>query len=138
MPIHSFSEDTSFQFSDQAPTSVWIERIINQEKRVTGDLNFIFCSDTHLHQMNLTYLNHDNLTDIITFDNSDTVEHISGDVFISVDRVIENAAGLSTDFEQELNRVIIHGILHLIGYNDKSPEEKARMREKEDACLSLR
>ena len=88
--------------------------------------------------MNLTYLNHDNLTDIITFDNSDTVEHISGDVFISVDRVIENAAGLSTDFEQELNRVIIHGILHLIGYNDKSPEEKARMREKEDACLSLR
>lgn len=138
MPIHFFSEDTSFQFSDQAPTSVWIERIINQEKRVTGDLNFIFCSDTHLHQMNLTYLNHDNLTDIITFDNSDTVEHISGDVFISVDRVIENAAGLSTDFEQELNRVIIHGILHLIGYNDKSPEEKARMREKEDACLSLR
>jgi len=138
MPIHFFSEDTPFQFSDNTRTSAWVTQIINQERRVLGDLNFIFCSDPHLRQLNLTYLNHDTFTDIITFDNSEAVEQISGDIFISVDRVKENAESLTTNFEQELYRVIIHGVLHLIGYNDKSIEEKTRMREKEDACLSLR
>ena len=138
MPIHFFSEDTPFQFSDNTQTSAWVTQVINQERRVLGDLNFIFCSDPHLHQMNLTYLNHDTFTDIITFDNSEAVEQISGDIFISVDRVKENAESLTSNFEQELYRVIIHGVLHLIGYNDKSIEEKTRMREKEDACLSLR
>ena len=138
MPIHFFSEDTPYQFSDKTLTSAWVAQIINQERRVLGDLNFIFCSDPHLHQMNLTYLNHDAFTDIITFDNSEAVEQISGDIFISIDRVKENAALVTSDFEQELYRVIIHGVLHLIGYNDKSAEEKTRMREKEDACLSLR
>ena len=138
MPIHFFSEDTPFQFSYKTHTAAWVTHIINQERRVLGDLNFIFCSDPHLHQMNLTYLNHDTFTDIITFDNSEAVEQISGDIFISVDRVKENAESLTTNFEQELYRVIIHGVLHLIGYNDKSIEEKTRMREKEDACLSLR
>ena len=138
MPIHFFSEDTPYQFSDKTLTSAWVAQIINQERRVLGDLNFIFCSDPHLHQLNLNYLNHDAFTDIITFDNSEAVEQISGDIFISIDRVKENAALVTSDFEQELYRVIIHGVLHLIGYNDKSAEEKTLMREKEDACLSLR
>ena len=138
MPIHFFSEDTPYQFSDKTLTSAWVAQIINQERRVLGDLNFIFCSDPHLHQLNLNYLNHDAFTDIITFDNSEAVEQISGDIFISIDRVTENAALVTSDFEQELYRVIIHGVLHLIGYNDKSAEEKTLMREKEDACLSLR
>ena len=138
MPINFFSEDTSFVRTNQATTITWVEQVIMNEKRVLGDLNFIYCSDAHLLEMNISYLNHDTYTDIITFDNSESVEHISGDIFISIDRVKENAVTLTTTFEQELDRVMIHGVLHLIGYNDKTVEEKSQMREKEDAWLSLR
>ena len=138
MPINFFSEDTSFVRTNQAATITWVEQVIVKEKRVLGNLNFVYCSDAHLLEMNISYLNHDTYTDIITFDNSESVEQISGDIFISVDRVEENAVKLTTTFEQELDRVMIHGVLHLIGYNDKTVEEKSQMREKEDAWLSLR
>jgi probable rRNA maturation factor len=101
------------------------------------ELNYIFCSDEYLHQMNLTYLNHDTLTDIITFDNSEAEQIIEGDIFISIDRVKENSEEFDVLFETELHRVLVHGLLHLFGYKDKSEREKVLMREKEEACLSL-
>ena len=102
-----------------------------------GDINYIFCSDNYLHQINFQYLDHDTFTDIITFDQSDK-DQIEGDIFISIDRVHENANERNISFVNELHRVMIHGILHLLGYNDKTPKEKQLMREKEDECLSLR
>ena len=138
MPVHFFTEDITFQLNAEQQTANWIDNIIHQENRVPGDLNFIFCSDAHLLKINRHYLKHDNYTDIITFDHSQAVELIAGDIFISIDRVKENAGQLKVDFTEELHRVIIHGVLHLVGFNDKTPEEKAQMREKEDACLSLR
>ena len=138
MPVYFFEEDISFNLNKEESIQSWIENIIQTEKRVLGDLNFIFCSDQHLHEINLNYLKHDTYTDIITFDNSENVEEISGDIFISVDRVEANSRDMAIAFDEELNRVMIHGVLHLIGYNDKTDEEKRQMREKEDACLSLR
>jgi len=102
-----------------------------------GFLNFIFCSDNYLLKINVEHLNHDTYTDIITFDYSKE-DRISGDIFISIDRVEENAKSHKTSFENELHRVIIHGVLHLLGYGDKEPGQKAEMRQKEDFCLSLR
>ena len=138
MPVYFFEEDIRFSLEAEEKTREWVENVIEKENRVIGDLNFIFCSDEHLHQINLQYLNHDTFTDIITFDNSEKVEEVSGDIFISIDRVKANAEELGLPFNQELHRVIIHGVLHLIGYNDKTEQEQQQMREKEDACLSLR
>ena len=138
MPVYFFEEDIRFSLEVEEKTREWVENVIEKENRVIGDLNFIFCSDEHLHQINLQYLNHDTFTDIITFDNSEKVEEVSGDIFISIDRVKANAEELGLPFNQELHRVIIHGVLHLIGYNDKTEQEQQQMREKEDACLSLR
>ena len=138
MPVYFFEEDIRFSHEAEEKTREWVENVIEKENRVIGDLNFIFCSDEHLHQINLQYLNHDTFTDIITFDNSEKVEEVSGDIFISIDRVKANAEELGLPFNQELHRVIIHGVLHLIGYNDKTEQEQQQMREKEDACLSLR
>lgn len=101
-----------------------------------GELNFIFCSDEYLLSINQEYLNHDTFTDIITFDNSDTAKVISGDIFISIPRVKENASNLGVEEPEELRRVIIHGVLHLAGYFDKSKTDKALMTEKEDYYLS--
>lgn len=138
MPVYFFEEDISFTHTSEEKTKLWIEHIVQTEKRILGDLNFIFCTDEHLHEINVSYLNHDTYTDIITFDNSEKVEDVSGDIFISIDRVEANARDLAISFDEELNRVMIHGVLHLIGFNDKSDEEKQQMREKEDTCLSLR
>jgi probable rRNA maturation factor len=138
MPVHFFEEDISFSLTTEEETKLWIALIIQTEKRILGDLNFIFCTDDHLHEINVSYLNHDTYTDIITFDNSEKVEEVSGDIFISIDRVEANARDLAISSNDELNRVMIHGVLHLIGFNDKSDEEKQQMREKEDTCLSLR
>ena len=103
-----------------------------------GELTFIFCSDEYLHKINLEYLDHDTYTDIITFDNADEDGTIEGDIFVSVERVKENAADLKIPFEDELHRVLIHGVLHLLGHDDTTPELKAAMRKEEDKCLSLR
>lgn len=102
-----------------------------------GSINFIFCSDKYLLQLNQKYLNHNTYTDIITFDNSDSQHEISGDLYISVERVRENSKQFSGSFVIELQRVMIHGILHLLGYNDKSSKDKETMRNKEDYYLSL-
>ncbi len=115
----------------------WIKQVLEQEQKHLQELNYIFCSDTYLHKLNVQYLNHDTYTDIITFDNAESEDNIEGDVFISIERVKENAELLQTPFDKELQRVMIHGVLHLCSYQDKSKAEKERMREKEDACLSL-
>ena len=101
-----------------------------------GDVSLIFCSDKYLLDMNRKHLNHDYYTDIITFDYT-TEEAVSGDLFISIDRVLENASDLSMDFRTELNRVVVHGVLHLLGFGDKYPEEAKRMRKLEDQALLL-
>ncbi|MBC8266168.1 MAG: rRNA maturation RNase YbeY [Flavobacteriales bacterium] len=131
-----FHSETNFQLKQKAATKKWIIKTIVKEGKTAKDINFIFCDDTFLHEKNKTYLGHDTLTDIITFDYSDQ-DLLSGDIFISINRVRENASIHSTPFENELSRVIIHGVLHLLGYNDKSKKEKGIMREKEDFYLSL-
>lgn len=129
-------EDISFRLKNIKKIKSWITQSIALEKNVLGDLNYIFCSDTYLHKINLEYLKHDTLTDIITFDYSEK-KQISGDIFISIDRIKENAIKFKQSSENELNRVLIHGILHLMGYKDKTPKEKETMRAKEDFYLTL-
>ena len=134
--IHFFSEDTDFIIKQKTLLRKWISDTIKKEEHLVGDLNFIFCSDEYLLQINQEYLNHDIYTDIITFDNSETEKEISGDIYISVARVKENALNLGVKEPEELRRVIIHGVLHLAGYLDKSETDKTLMTEKEDYYLS--
>jgi rRNA maturation RNase YbeY len=136
--INYFSEDISFKLPKPLKTSAWIKRVVAHEEKKLIQLNYIFCSDDYLLRINQNYLNHKTLTDIVTFDNSGDEGVIEGDVFISIERVLDNATKLQLDFDQELHRVIIHGVLHLIGYADKSKMQKMEMRKKEDAYLSLR
>lgn len=138
MPIRFFSEGTSFSLSHPRKTAAWIKSVALREKSTIKELNYIFCSDEYLLQLNQEYLNHKTLTDIITFDYSSSKRHLEGEIYISIDRVIENGQKMKTAFDDELHRVIIHGVLHLVGYGDKKPAEKALMRKKEDSCLSLR
>lgn len=133
--INFFLEDVSFNLKGKLKIRNWIKETAIAEGAKAGDINFIFCSDAYLHQVNRQYLNHDTFTDIITFDNSEDEGIISGDIFISIDRIRENAIKFSVSEEQELQRVIIHGILHLCGYLDKKKEEKMLMTEKEDQYL---
>ncbi|MDN5202040.1 rRNA maturation RNase YbeY [Fulvivirgaceae bacterium BMA10] len=135
--INFFSEDIVFEVEFPTKLQNWILKIIEIENSTAGNINFIFCSDTYLHDINLTYLNHDTYTDIITFDNSETDREIEGDIFISIDRIKENASTFDKAFNHELKRVMAHGILHLLGYDDKNEALKLQMRKKEEACLSL-
>jgi probable rRNA maturation factor len=130
-----FSEEISFKLPQSVKTSKWIKTISLSEGYKIGELNYIFCSDYYLLEINKQYLDHDYYTDIITFDNSEEEGKLEGDIYVSIDRVRENAAGLGVDFEVELRRVLIHGLLHLIGFEDGSDELKKQMRAKEDACL---
>lgn len=114
----------------------WISKVLEKEGKQLGDIAIVFCSDDYLLSMNKQYLNHDYYTDIITFDYSEQ-QFVAGDLFISSDRVKENAAGLDLSFNDELNRVVIHGVLHLCGYKDKTKEDELLMRAKEDFALSL-
>ena len=134
--ISFFSEGISFDLDNQENIQNWIQQVISKEGKSTGEISYVFCSDKYLHKINLEHLKHDNFTDIITFDYC-VDKTINSDIFISVDRVKENAVEFSTSFQNELYRVIIHGILHLLGYNDKLDEEKKLMRSKEDFYLSL-
>lgn len=136
--INFFTHDISFKISKPRKTKQWILDVLAREKKKLVEINYIFCSDAHLLSINKEYLNHNTLTDIITFDNSEAAPEIEGDIFISIERVIDNAKKLKTSFDDELDRVLIHGVLHLVGYGDKTPAEKLRMRKTEDACLSLR
>ena len=137
MPVQFFNEDLDFQPEDLVRLNSWIQEIALSLNKEIADLNYIFCSDNYLLGINKQYLNHDYYTDIITFDNSEEEGTIEGDIFISIDRVMENAASLGISFEQEFCRVLAHGVLHLVGFNDKTDTEKKVMTEKEEACLSL-
>jgi probable rRNA maturation factor len=135
--VNFFSQDIPFSVPTPRKTTTWIKKAIIAEGGSLVELNFIFCSDQFLLDINMQFLNHNTYTDIITFDNSEESGKIEGDIFISVDRVKENAAKLVIPFEIELKRVIIHGVLHLLGYSDKSTSQTRQMRKKEDAYLSL-
>lgn len=127
-------EDIDFQLPSEAPLSIWIEKTIQSEGKKLGNVSYIFCSDDYLHEMNVEYLAHDTLTDVITFPyNRNPIE---GDIFISIDRVRDNAQDLGVSFDIELHRVMIHGVLHLCGYKDETDEEEALMRQKEDEYLA--
>ncbi len=131
--IHFFSEEIDFNLSDEIDWIRWINHAIKQEKKELGYLNFIFCSDDFLWSMNKKYLSHDTLTDVISFPYS--YQPVEGEIYISIDRVKENANALHISFLIELQRVIIHGVLHLLGYNDKTEEEVKLMRLKEEEFL---
>lgn len=135
--IHLFSEDTNFDLQNADAVSTWIQSVIGDSAFELVEVNYIFCSDNHLLEINRQYLEHDYFTDIITFNNSENAKEIEADIFISIDRVKENADDSNQSFENELHRVMIHGILHLLGYDDKTEEQKKEMRRKEDSCLSL-
>lgn len=129
------NEDVDFELNNSLQLKQWIGQAILAENQECGALNFVFCSDDYLHALNIEFLDHDTLTDIITFPSGE--DNISGDIFISIDRVKENALTYKVDFGNELSRVIIHGVLHLCGFGDKSAEESKIMREKEDHYLAV-
>ena len=134
--IYFYAEDIEFSLQDENQYRNWITSILALENKKAGDLSYIFCSDEYLLNINNTYLNHNYLTDIITFpyNSGDT---ISADIFISIDRVKENGAEYNVTFESELLRVMAHGLLHLMGYGDKSADQKSIMREKEENAMAL-
>ena len=132
-----YTEDTKFMFKEKRLTSRWLKLVAESEIRRLGDISVIFCSDNFILDVNMKYLQHDYFTDIITFDYCKG-DRLSGDLFISIDSVRENARLYDVDFQEELYRVIVHGILHLIGYDDHTKAQKAQMRAKEDYYLSLR
>lgn len=134
--IRYFKEDTTFNFRGRRLTSHWLKAVAAADKRRIGDVSVIFCSDPYLLDVNRKYLKHDYYTDIITFDYCEG-EVLNGDLFISIDTVRENAAFYGVPFEEELNRVIVHGILHLIGYDDHSDADTAAMRAAESRSLKL-
>lgn len=130
------SEEVEFELKNEQAVAEWLEKIIEQTGNSLRLLNFIFCSDEYLHRLNVEYLDHDTLTDIITFPYAEP-PNIEGDIFISIDRVRDNANDFNVTFEQELRRVMAHGVLHLCGYGDKTPDEQATMRQKEEEALKL-
>ncbi|MBT3871981.1 MAG: rRNA maturation RNase YbeY [Flavobacteriaceae bacterium] len=132
-----FFSETPFNLQNSEEVAGWISAIISNENFEEGEVSYIFCDDEYLHKLNLEFLEHDTLTDIISFDNS-LGNQINGDIFISVERVKENANSFNASFENELHRVIIHGILHYCGYKDKTKKDADLMRSKEDAALSQR
>jgi probable rRNA maturation factor len=129
-------QDISFRFLHKDLIIKWLNKSIRKEGKKTGPITFIFCSDNYLAKLNKQYLNHNTFTDIITFDYS-VKDLVSGDIFISIDRVRENASVFNVSFQNELLRVMVHGVLHLCGYKDKSNAQEKLMRQKEDYYLSL-
>lgn len=134
--INFFSENCSFRLKEKKMITAWLTKIIQKSSNKTGNITYIFCDDAYLADLNQKYLNHKTLTDIITFDYVEG-NMINGDIFISIERVQENAIKYKTPFKNELLRVICHGVLHLIGFTDKNDTEKLVMRAKEQECLNL-
>jgi len=132
----SFNSNIDFKLKNKIKLKKWINNVIEKEDKKLKFLNFIFCDDKEMLEKNIKYLNHMTYTDILTFDYTEN-NIISGDIIISIDRITENAKTYNVTFKKELKRVMIHGVLHLIGYNDKAKKEKKIMREKEDFYLSL-
>lgn len=131
-----FNYETDFNLDNEELYSQWIADVIESENKTEGEINYIFCDDDYLHQINVKYLNHDELTDIISFDYT-MGNLISGDIFISIERVKDNAKDYGVTFENELLRVMSHGILHYCGYKDKSEEDSKVMRSKEEEKIKL-
>ena len=130
------NQSIAFKLKEKAKLKSWIKTITEKEKHRLGDVNYIFCNDDELLEINLQHLNHNTYTDIITFDYTED-KKINSDIFISVDRVVENAQKFKVSFEEELHRVMIHGILHLCGYKDKSKADAELIRKKENTALKL-
>jgi probable rRNA maturation factor len=135
--IEFFVEKISFQLPNPRKTSGWLALVSLKEEHRIESLSYIFCSDSLLARMNKDFLNHDTLTDILSFDYSESPGVIQGEIYISVPRIRENARKFQQPFDKELRRVMVHGLLHFIGYKDKTATQKRQMRSKEDACLSL-
>ena len=132
----SFNYETAFKLDNEIHFSEWLSKVIKSENKSEGDINYIFCDDEYLHKINMEYLQHDTLTDIISFDYSFGNE-LNGDIFISIERVADNAKDYEVSFDEELKRVLAHGILHYCGYKDKTEEDAALMRIKENEKINL-
>ena len=132
----TFNSETTFNLQNEAKTTTWIERVVVSEGFAIGEINYIFCDYAYLNHINKEFLKHDSFTDIISFDYS-LGKQISGDIYISIERVLDNAEKYNVTFENELRRVMIHGVLHYMGYKDKTTEEKKVMRLKENTTIYL-
>jgi rRNA maturation RNase YbeY len=134
--VITFNSETSFTLKNQKKLVKWIGDVISSEGFQVGEINYIFCDDSYLNKINQEFLNHDAFTDIISFDYT-LGKEVGGDIFISIERVLENAEKFNEVFENELHRVMIHGILHFIGYKDKTKKDKTLMRTKEDEKIFI-
>ena len=130
----NFYSETSFELWDEAATEKWLSEAISEEGFSEGDISFIFCDDDYLLKLNVQFLEHDTLTDVISFDNS-VGNQIHGEIYISEERVLENSLELGTSYQEEMHRVMIHGVLHFCGFKDKSARDETEMRNKEDHYL---
>ena len=132
----AFNFETDFKLQHETLLEEWICEVVKTHGFTVGEINYIFCDDAYLHNLNVTFLQHDTLTDIISFDNT-IGKLISGDIYISIERVVENAKDYKVSFDEELHRVMIHGVLHYIGFKDKTVLEKKQMTDAEDKALIL-
>lgn len=132
----NFNYESEFTLENEEAIATWLSAVIASENKTEGEINYIFCDDEYLHKINIEYLNHDTLTDIISFDYTMGNE-IGGDIFVSVERVLDNSKDYNTSFDDELKRVLVHGVLHYCGYKDKSEDDEALMRSKEDEKLAM-
>lgn len=132
----NFNYENEFNLDNETAIAYWLSQVIISENKKEGEINYIFCDDEYLHKINLEYLDHDTLTDVISFDYTMGNE-ISGDCFVSVERVADNAIDFKVTFEEELKRVLVHGMLHYCGYKDKGEEDERLMRSKEDEKLAM-
>lgn len=132
----NFNYETDFTLGDEQAFSDWLSSVIESENKSEGEINYIFCDDEYLHKINVEYLDHDTLTDIISFDYS-VGNELNGDIFVSIERVADNAKDFNVSFAEELKRVLSHGILHYCGYKDKTEEEAQLMRSKEEEKMKM-
>jgi probable rRNA maturation factor len=132
----NFNYETEFSLENEVAITAWISSVIISESKNEGEINYIFCDDEYLHKINVEHLGHDTLTDIISFDYC-VGNEINGDVFVSVERVAENAVDFNVTFDEELKRVLVHGVLHYCGYKDKTDADEQLMRSKEDEKLAM-
>jgi len=132
----NFNYENDFNLDNEEAIAAWLSAVIVSEKKNEGEINYIFCDDDYLHKINLEYLNHDTLTDIISFDYT-VGNELNGDIFVSVERVMDNANDFNVPFQEELKRVLVHGVLHYCGYKDKGDEDERLMRLKEDEKIAM-
>ncbi len=132
----NFNYETEFNFENEEAITNWLSAVILSENKKEGEINYIFCDDDYLHKINLEHLGHDTLTDIISFDYT-VGNELHGDVFVSVERVLDNALDFNVSFNEELNRVLVHGVLHYCGYKDKTDTDAFLMRSKEEEKLAM-